>query len=215
MIRVHEGISPLLRRPMSIARQDGNRASVIFKVVGEGTAILASKKEGDELDVIGPFGNFFQPPPGKKVIMVGGGVGIPPLLFFASQNRLLKPTVIIGGASGHDLFGVEELESFCSEVIVTTEDGSKGIKGLATDPLVELDAVKSGQAHIIACGPSGMLKEIDRLCRKEGVQGELCTEERMACGFGVCLGCMVETTNGRKRVCVDGPVFKTGVIRWE
>jgi len=214
MVRVSDGPAPLLRRPMSIAGHDGNRMSMIFRAVGKGTAILAGKKEGDLLDVIGPFGNFFARPSDKKVVMVGGGVGIPPLLYFARQNSALKFLAVIGGRTADDIFGLEELEQNCEKVIVTTEDGSMGQRGLVIDPLKELDVVKNGEAWLAACGPTGMLKAVDELCGKTGVEGALSVEEKMACGFGVCLGCICDTVNGRKRVCVEGPIFRAGEIKW-
>jgi dihydroorotate dehydrogenase electron transfer subunit len=212
MIRVRDSVVPLLRRPMSIASAGGGRASVIFKIVGEGTAIMAKKSSGDEIDVDGPYGNSFTPIDGKKIVMVGGGVGIPPLVFYAARNREREIHAILGGASKEDIFGVKELESCGCDVEILTEDGSAGEKGLATHPLT--DALNGG-AHLIACGPNGMLKAVESICSALGASGEVSIEEKMACGFGVCLGCIVETVNGRRRACHDGPVFKTGVIKWD
>ena len=212
MIRVHLGLVPLLRRPMSISGQEEQIASIIFKSVGEGTAILASKSVGDYIDVIGPLGNPFTPPEGSRVIMTGGGVGIPPLLFFARRNKHLKISAIIGGATKNDIFGVDELQEHCEELIITTEDGSEGIKGLVTAPLPK--AIQDKSDFIIACGPKGMLRAIDQICQDSGIAGQISTEEKMACGFGICLGCMVKTINGNRRTCMSGPVFNTGVIEW-
>jgi len=212
MIRVHIGLVPLLRRPMSIAGEDGGTASIIFKNVGEGTGILSSKSVGEEIDVLGPLGNPFSTPKEARVIMAGGGVGIPPLLFFARQNRHLNISAVIGGATKNDIFGVEELKRYCKDVTVTTDDGSSGIKGLVTAPLPGL--IKDKSDFIIACGPKGMLKAIDNLCKEHGIDGQISTEEKMACGFGVCLGCIVKTVNGNRRTCMSGPVFNTGVIEW-
>jgi dihydroorotate dehydrogenase electron transfer subunit len=215
MLRVSEQMDPLLRRPMSIASQNGDMASIIFKPVGSGTRMLSHLKLDDELDVIGPFGNSFrQPDSDGEVVLVGGGVGIPPLLFFAERNRGTNITVIIGGATINDILSAEEFADSGAKVIITTEDGSMGSRGVVTGALKKLKTVKEGSARLIACGPPGMLKAVDRLAVKFGIEGQLSLEETMGCGFGVCLGCMVETGNGRKRVCEEGPVFKTGTIKW-
>ncbi len=214
MVKVSDSLVPLLRRPMSIAGHEGRELSIIYKTVGEGTKILATKKAGDEIDIDGPYGNWFDPPEGKKIIMVGGGAGIPPLLYFAKQNKNhgLNITAIVGGASKDDIFGLEELNNACRKTIITTNDGSDGIKGFTIDALKDIENVNN--CHIISCGPLGMLEAIEAFCESNGVSAEVSTEEKMGCGFGVCLGCMVETVEGKKRVCVSGPVFKTGVIQW-
>jgi len=214
MVRVRDSIVPLLRRPMSIAGYDDGKLRLIFKKFGQGTEILSRLSVGDRLDVSRPYGNFFAPPEGKEVILVGGGVGIPPLLNYANSNPDAKPIVVVGGASKDNIFGVEEFKKTAKEIIITTVNGSLGIEGLLTKPLSSI--LKShANAYIIACGPLLMLKAIDELCTKLKVDGELSMEEQMGCGFGVCLGCMIETGNGRQRVCVEGPVFKIGSIRWK
>lgn len=210
MLKVAENNDPLLRRPMSIAGLDNGVMSVIFKVVGRGTALLAEKQAGEHIDVIGPFGTVFSPPAAATVLLVGGGIGIAPLLFWAKRNPLRKAAVFIGGATENDILcGKEFLEAH-----IATENGSLGRKGLVTAPLVEHPAYKDKTGYLLACGPTGMLKAIDQLAAKDGLRGELSLEERMGCGFGVCLGCVCDTTGGRKRMCVEGPVFKTGEVLW-
>lgn len=210
MMKTAEHNDPLLRRPMSIAGLDGGVMSVIFKVVGRGTGLLAEKQAGEHIDVIGPFGSVFNPPENETALLVGGGIGIAPLLFWAKRNPLRKAAAFIGGATENDILRAEEF----SEVHIVTENGSRGRKGLVTAPLVEHDAYKNKTGYILACGPTGMLKAVDALCARHGMKGELSLEERMGCGFGVCLGCVCDTTGGRKRMCVEGPVFKTGEVLW-
>ncbi len=210
MLKVAEHNDPLLRRPMSIAGLDGGVMSVIFKVVGRGTALLAEKKAGDHIDVLGPFGSAFTPPKTDAVLLVAGGIGVAPLLFWAKRNPSRRAAAFIGGATENDILCSDEF----SEAHVATENGSVGRKGLVTAPLIEHAAYKNKTGYILACGPTGMLKAIDQLAVKDGLRGELSLEERMGCGFGVCLGCVCDTTGGRKRMCVEGPVFKTGEVLW-
>lgn len=210
MLKVAEHSDPLLRRPMSIAALEGGVMGVLFKVVGRGTALLAEKRAGDHIDVIGPFGTAFAPPQADTVLLVGGGIGIAPLLLWAKRNPLRAAAAFIGGATENDVLCAEEF----SEAHIATENGSRGRKGLVTAPLIEHPAYRNKTGYILACGPTGMLKTIDQLASKDGLRGELSLEERMGCGFGVCLGCVCDTTGGKKRMCVEGPVFKTGEVVW-
>ena len=245
MVRVRDGHDPLLRRPMSIASQFGGSARVVFKPVGRGTEILSHLQQNDELDIIGPFGNFMSAPkPNTETLLVGGGVGVPPLLFYAERNRDSKIIAVIGGATIDDILLAEDFSIAGAIVVVATEDGSMGSRGMVTDVLTELKSFKESSGatpatgtsgaggaaptkgaapakgaadatcRFIACGPLGMLKALDKLAAKSGIEGELSLEEKMGCGFGVCLGCMVETKDGRKRVCAEGPIFKTGELKW-
>lgn len=210
MLKVAEHNDPLLRRPMSIADLDSGAMAVIFRVVGRGTALLAEKQAGDHIDVIGPFGSAFAAPETDTVLLAGGGIGIAPLLFWAKRNPLRKAAAFIGGATGNDILCADDFP----EVHIATENGARGRKGLVTAPLVEHAAYKNKTGYILACGPTGMLRAIDQLAARDGLRGELSLEERMGCGFGVCLGCVCDTTGGRKRMCVEGPVFKTGEVVW-
>ena len=215
MVRVRDAHDPFLRRPMSIASQFGGSATIVFKPVGRGTEILSHLTQKDEMDIIGPFGNFMSSPTvNKETILVGGGVGVPPLLFYAERNRDSKIIAVIGGATIDDILLAEEFSMAGAVVIVTTEDGSMGRRGMVTDVLTEVKSFRESLCRFIACGPVGMLKALDKLAAKTGIEGELSLEEKMGCGFGVCLGCMVETKGGRKRVCAEGPIFKTGELKW-
>jgi len=149
-----------------------------------------------------------------ETLLVGGGVGVPPLLFYAERNRESNIIAIIGGAAINDILSVDDFVRTGATVVVATEDGSMGSRGMVTDVLKELKPFRESACRLIACGPTGMLKAVDELAVKSGIEGELSLEEKMGCGFGVCLGCMVETTGGSKRVCVEGPIFKAGELKW-
>lgn len=216
MVRVSEELNPLLRRPMSIADITDGAATVMYKLVGRGTAILSRKKTGDWIDVLGPFGNHFDPPEDKKnIVIIAGGIGVPPLLFFAKHKRDRNIVSVIGGASKDDIIHADRFAELGAAVIITTEDGSMGRHGVVTDALMELEDVNTGNAYIVACGPNSMLRAVDLLTIELGLEGELAIEKGMACGFGACLGCIVETVHKKQKVCVDGPVFRMGEVKWE
>lgn len=211
MVRVTESSDPLLRRPMSIAGLHDGMMQIIYNVVGRGTSLLAEKKAGEQIDVIGPFGTAFEPPKEADALLcVMGGVGTAPFLFLFNRFKE-KKLIAFFGAANKDGLGIQ---APFGELHFATEDGSAGKRGLVTELLLEHPALKSGNAYIMACGPKGMLKAVDEICARLKIPGELSLEEKMGCGFGVCLGCAVETISGNKRVCVEGPVFKAGTIKW-
>jgi dihydroorotate dehydrogenase electron transfer subunit len=211
MVRVVDSVDPLLRRPMSIANLADGRMNIIYSVAGRGTALMAEKTAGEFLDIIGPFGSSFDPPKtAKNLFCVMGGVGAAPFVFFQNRNKDKKMIAFFGAANKKGL----ALRHPFHETHFSTEDGSEGKRGLVTDILLEQLVLKNNDAYIMACGPKGMLKAVDDICVKNNIPGELSLEERMGCGFGVCLGCVVVTDEGNKRVCVEGPVFKAGSIKW-
>ncbi|MCM8792361.1 MAG: dihydroorotate dehydrogenase electron transfer subunit [Candidatus Omnitrophica bacterium] len=226
-IKIDNGYTPFLRRPFSIHRLKGKNIEILYEVVGKGTEILSKKKPGEYLDVIGPLGNGFNLNIPYSVagisILVGGGIGVAPLLFLAERlvhNRQSKvhrgPCVLIGAKNKRELLCEKEFQDLGCEVRISTDDGSKGFKGKVTDLLkVFLQKTNQRQGRMIyACGPRPMLKEIAVISQKYSIPAEVCLEEHMACGIGVCLGCVVNTKRGYKRVCKDGPVFKTEEIIW-
>ncbi|MBI3580461.1 MAG: dihydroorotate dehydrogenase electron transfer subunit [Nitrospinae bacterium] len=211
MVRISDSTDPLLRRPMSIANLEDGLMSIIYNVAGRGTSLMAEKRAGEAVDVLGPFGTSFDPPKNAShLLCVMGGVGAAPFLFLKKRNKDRK-MVGFYGAANKDGLGISIP---MDEMHFATEDGSVEKRGLVTDVLLEHPAMKNRDAHIMACGPKGMLRAVDEICVKHKISGELSLEERMGCGFGVCLGCAVETDAGNKRACVDGPVFKAGTIRW-
>ena len=199
-----------LRRPISVCCYDEGTITIIYKVVGKGTRKLAAMTEGDTLDVIVGLGNGFDTdkPHGRKIAVIGGGVGVPPM--YDTARRLAAKgedvTAILGFATKDVSFYIEKFEALGVKVMITTDDGSMGMKGFVTDALRE-----SGCDYVMACGPTPMLKGIHR----SGIPGQLSFEERMGCGFGACMGCTCHTLVGAKRVCLDGPVFPTEEVSFE
>jgi len=225
------GSAPLLRRPFSVCglpgtfEQGGPRAvQVLYKVFGRGTALLAALAPGAPIRVLGPLGRGFRPPARRETqpLFVAGGIGAAP--FPALWHRLAAdhpaPRMIYGARHAADLPLVDWFETHCAELIVTTDDGSRGRRGLVTAPLEELLAASApGSLQLYACGPEPMLRAVARVATARGVACQLSLEAHMACGFGVCLGCVVPVRReggavGYDRVCVEGPVMDAEVLAW-
>ncbi len=214
-----------LRRPVSFSRIDGGlgRAGILVQVVGPGTAWIAARQVGETLDMLAPLGRGFAPPdPDRPWALVGGGVGIPPL-FSAWERwgwRHRAPAQVILGARKAALVLMDaDFRQQAIEPLVTTEDGSGGIMGTVVDPLRQwLSRNPDGQ--VMACGPNGMLARVSALT--EGIAGpvQLALEQRMGCGIGACLACVVPSMPigpdgpGYRRVCTDGPVFQREELAW-
>ncbi|MBQ8503592.1 MAG: dihydroorotate dehydrogenase electron transfer subunit [Clostridia bacterium] len=198
-----------LRRPISVYDWDENTITIIYKVVGEGTEKMAEWEEGYKCDVLTGLGNGFTVSrSGDKPLLIGGGVGIPPL--YGLCKRLIaegkKPTVILGFNKADEIFCKKEFEEIGADTIVTTVDGSVGVKGFVTDAMKDLE-----YTYFYTCGPMPMFKAIEKTA--EG-KGEYSFEERMGCGFGACMGCSCKTKYGNKRICKDGPVLQREEIIW-
>ena len=198
-----------LRRPISLCRWDEKSVTLVIREVGKGTKALRSLAPGSPLDVLLPLGNGFDPSAaGQKPLLVGGGVGLPPLLGLCGELLALgkSPTVLCGFSSKSDSFLTQEFLSLGCDVRVSTLDGSLGAKGLVTGLMDGCD-----YDFVFSCGPRVMMKAVfDKAARP----GQYSFEERMACGFGACMGCSVPTRSGMKRVCTDGPVFPGGEVIW-
>lgn len=198
-----------LRRPISVYDWDENTITIIYKVVGEGTEKMAKWEEGYECDILTGLGNGFEMSrSGDKPLLIGGGVGIPPL--YGLCRRLImegkKPTVILGFNKADEIFCKEEFEKIGAKTIVTTVDGSVGVKGFVTDAMKDID-----YTYFYTCGPMPMFKAIEKTAVGKG---EYSFEERMGCGFGACMGCSCKTKYGNKRICKDGPVLQREEIIW-
>lgn len=221
-IKVSHGTDPLLRRPISIHGVSGGRIKLIYEVVGKGTRCLSEKRPGELLDVIGPLGNGFNPPlgrrsPGCQSIIVAGGMGVAPLVFLAAQLKANKPLVLLGARTKEELLCRQEFKALGCKLMVATDNGSLGFKGRVTDLLKEIlskNIQADKPANIYACGPQPMLKAISLICRENNIASQLSLERHMACGFGACLGCVVSTKTGYKRVCKEGPVFSGEELIW-
>ncbi len=205
---------PLLPRPMAVFRREAARLDVLYKVTGRGTALLAAARPGERVRVVGPLGRSFPPPePGRRAVLVGGGTGIASLFDLAARARG-PVAVLLGARSASDLMAVDEFRDLGVELRVATEDGSAGRRGLVTELLAE--ALEEGPAHVYACGPTAMMRRAAGLAERAGAACTASLENRMACGFGVCLGCAVpRREGGYALVCRDGPVFGAESLRWD
>lgn len=199
-----------LRRPISVCHYEEGLITIIYKVVGKGTRQMSEMAAGEKLDVLCGLGNGFDvtKAEGKRAAVIGGGVGVPPMYDVA--RRLIKNgvrvTAILGFATKEAAFYIDEFKALGAEVLVTSDDGTLGIKGFVTDALKGTDC-----DYFFACGPQPMLKSLHRT----GLPGQLSFEERMGCGFGACMGCTCHTLVGDKRVCKDGPVFLTSEVTFD
>lgn len=190
-----------LRRPISVCDWSENHLTLIYKVVGGGTADLSTMTPGTPLNILTGLGNGYDlTKSGGAPLLLGGGVGVPPLygLCKALLAEGKKPTVILGFNTAAEIFYEDAFRALGVEVMVTTVDGSRGIKGFVTD------AMTIPYTYFYTCGPGPMLRAIDRVAT---TSGQFSLEERMGCGFGACMGCTIETKVGPRRVCKDGPVF--------
>ena len=197
-----------LRRPISVCDLGDNTLTLVYKVVGKGTAILSKAQPGDKFDILTGLGNGYDLTlAGSRPLLIGGGVGVPPLYYLC--RKLIeggkKPFVALGFNRKEEVFFADEFISLGADVAVATVDGSMGEKGFVTGILPE------SYSYFYACGPEPMLKAV---YKATACEGELSFEERMGCGFGACMGCSCKTLTGNKRICKDGPVMKKGEILW-
>lgn len=207
-LRCGNSTTPLLRRPFGFHRIKKWSFQVLYEVVGEGTRALSVMKEGSFIDALGPLGRGF-PLPNKSanIILVAGGIGVAPLMALAeAANR--KSLVLIGARTKDDVLCEREFKRLGCEVKISTDDGSRGAKGLVTGLLKNcLSSIVYGLSSIYACGPNGMLKGVGLIAKDNGIRAYASLQENVACGIGVCLGCAVKTISGYKLACKDGPVF--------
>ncbi len=233
-----------LRRPISIMRASATEGWVdfLYKRVGKGTSLLATRKAGETINIMGPIGTPFQIHSERpRPLLIGGGVGLPPMVFLAEnirQNTDIKPFVILGsevpfpfqprpsqtvitGIPQEVIASMPLLEDWGVNNRLASLNGFPGcFNGYVTDLarlwLDSLDAKIRDQIEVFACGPHPMLEAVARLCKEYDLPGQVSLEEYMACGVGACAGCVVqvaeETGPAMRRVCVDGPVFDARVV---
>ena len=198
-----------LRRPISVCDVTEEGLTIIYKVLGHGTADMTALQPGDVLDALIGLGNGFSTESsGSCPLLIAGGVGLPPMYLLAKTliAEGKHPVLVAGFNTAADAFYLDEFRALGAEVRTATLDGSLGVKGFVTD------ALPDEYTYFYACGPMPMLKSVYR-CAKAA--GQFSLEERMGCGFGACMGCSIETKQGPKRVCKDGPVFEKEVLLWE
>jgi dihydroorotate dehydrogenase electron transfer subunit len=198
-----------LRRPISVCDLEGEKLTLVFKLVGKGTLQLSKMLPGQTISILTGLGNGYQTElSGSRPLLVGGGVGVPPLYLLA--KRLLAEgkqlTVILGFNTAAEIFYENEFQNLGCEVRVTTADGSRGVRGFVTD------ALPADYTHVYTCGPEPMLRAVYRAIK---TGGSFSFEKRMGCGFGACMGCSCKTITGYKRICREGPVLQKEEILWE
>ena len=198
-----------LRRPISVCDCDGRSVTILYKVVGKGTAQMADMSAGERLDVLTGLGNGFDVSAARgQTLLIGGGIGAAPLYWLARElkARGKKTTAVLGFNSAQDVYYQNEFAALCDRVVIATADGSEGVKGFVTDAMAGLSC-----DYFYTCGPEPMLKAVYKASVSDG---EFSFEERMGCGFGACMGCSCKTITGYKRICRDGPVLRKGEIAW-
>ncbi|RNF40659.1 dihydroorotate dehydrogenase electron transfer subunit [Planococcus salinus] len=213
-IRVADSYEPLLRRPLSVASIDfeHSRFTMIYRAEGRGTNLLAEKRAGDALDVLGPLGNGFPVDKAKsKAFLIGGGIGVPPLyeLAKALNKKGIETVHILGFENKKSVFYEEQFREL-GDTYIATVDGSHGTKGFVTHVL---DRLPADFDTYFSCGPTPMLEAVQAAYPEK--QGFLSYEQRMACGIGACFACVCRTTKSETdyvKVCSDGPVFAAGVV---
>ncbi|HCO39645.1 MAG: dihydroorotate dehydrogenase electron transfer subunit [Aquificota bacterium] len=205
MVKVSNSLDPMGRRAFAVADVRGDSLLIFYDLVGRGTKILSELKKGERLWILGPLGKGLFSYEGDRHLLLGGGVGLAGLTLLGKELRNMgKKVLFVYAGRSKEHLGMEDwLKEEGFDYILYTEDGSKGKKGLITDVLKEFDT--SWIVH--ACGPKAMLRALKKM--KTGHRMYFSLESRMACGWGVCLGCVVQTKEGYKRVCYEGPVFSS------
>lgn len=216
--------SMLLRRAFSVHRADergSGTVELVFAVHGRGTAWLAGRRTGDPVDIVGPLGRpFALPREPVSCVLVGGGYGSAPLFGLGEGLRARGCSVhmVLGAASDDRLFGTLEAKRSSDTLAVTTDDGSRGRRGMVSAVLPDVIAA-SGSEVVYACGPMGMLAAVARIAAEAGAHSQCAVEESMACGIGVCMTCVLpvigdDGVTRMVRSCVEGPVFRGEQVRW-
>ena len=198
-----------LRRPFSVCDRAGDSFTVLYEAVGSGTEKLRLLEPHSKVDVLTGLGNGFDLNAcGDAPLLIGGGTGVSPLYWLAKEllRQRKHPTALLGFNTAPDVFYEAEFRALGMETIITTVDGSCGVKGFVTDAM---DREYSG---FFTCGPEAMMKAV---CVAAYKPGQLSLDRRMGCGFGACMGCTVKTKNGLKRICKDGPVLSSEEVLWE
>jgi len=240
---------PFLPRAFSIYRSvpatdsAGSVVEILYKVLGKGTQYLAQMDPGQAVEILGPLGNTFTVPETvETAVLVAGGIGVPPIAALALElGKGQRPLeVFLGGKTADDILCVEDFETIGADLHITTEDGSKGTRGLITDllePFLESlgdpatrqlgnqegpnrpIAQSPNRLRIFTCGPPGMLAAVARMAEERGLPCQTSVEANMACGFGACMGCAIEVRSkgpgpSYKLVCKDGPIFDSRDLVW-
>ena len=216
-LRISRDADFILRRPFSVHRASGGRLEILYQVLGRGTRVLAGTERGAEMDLIGPLGTGWSvPEDADHALIVAGGLGAAPMgmLVESLAARGVATTVAVGAPNAERLLAGALFEEHARRLEVATDDGSAGARGPVTT-LVEGLIADDKPDVVYACGPEVMQRIVAAQAAAAGVPCQVSLERLMACGVGACLSCVVSTTKGLKRACVDGPVFDAGEVLWE
>lgn len=200
-----------LRRPISISTWEAGELTIVYKVAGKGTSILAQMEVGSQLNALVNLGNGFRLDVKEtKVVLIGGGVGVPPLLGLCREwhKRGKDIHVLLGFQTKEDVFYEDAFQQFACKVDICTDDGSYGHAGRVTELLEELGLTNQ---YYATCGPKAMLRAVAACSH---AKGQISLEERMGCGYGACLACTCQTKSGYARICKEGPVLDSEEILW-
>ncbi len=222
-IKCSDSLSALLRRPVSICDVNIYTGEVrfVFQIRGDGTRLLAEKKVGDTIDILGPLGNGFTVSSDfKNSLLIGGGIGVFPLMMLSKKLEMDSTSVYLGFRNSDMVVLDKEFGYVCSDFKIATDDGSRGIKGYVTQLMEE--KIKNSNIDIVyACGPESMLKIVQKNCLDNGIPCQLSMEQRMGCGIGACLVCACkikvkgENAWEYRHVCKDGPIFSGDEVIFE
>jgi dihydroorotate dehydrogenase electron transfer subunit len=228
MLRPGRGTDPLLRRPFSIHSVRGGELLILYRVAGRGTEKMSEMAPGTELSVFGPLGAGFRPvSDAKRHIALAGGMGVAPILFLAERFtkeglfREDNAKVVLGARTADEIYSEDEFRALPCTITVATDDGSRGIKGTALALLSRILRGSPAGSAVYACGPPAMIRHLARLMASTpDAACQVSVEERMACGMGVCRGCVVKVADpgGDPRwaaTCTQGPVFNISELIFE
>ncbi len=216
-LRISTGTDFVLRRPFSVHSADAERIGILYQVLGTGTRALAEKRRGATMDAVGPLGQGWRVPDGTAhAVLVAGGLGAAPLGMLAGQlaARGIAVTALQGAPTAERLVGAGVFDATARRVLTATDDGSAGERGFVTK-LVEGVLAEDTPDVVYVCGPEPMARIVAAQAAAAGVPCQVSLERLMACGIGACLSCVVTTTAGQRRACVDGPVFDAAEIVWD
>ncbi|MBP5738979.1 MAG: dihydroorotate dehydrogenase electron transfer subunit [Abditibacteriota bacterium] len=210
-VRVSDNLDPVLRRPFSVHDSDGRTISILYMIVGRGTELMAEMTPGSTVSVAAPLGNGFPTEVmAKRAILISGGCGTAPM-YLLSKSLGCPTEIMIGGRKKENLLCLD----LFPEAKTTTEDGSHGEKGFVTK-LLEESLAADKDAVVYSCGPNLMMKAVAEIAAKYGAECYVSLENKMACGIGVCMGCVQMMKDGKyARVCKEGPVFDGEEIAWQ
>ena len=230
MLSVPPAHDPLLPRPFAVFHVEGQRVEILYRKVGKGTALLSGMRTGDLLRVLGPLGNGFTlPDPSTTSIVLAGGIGFASIHFLLMKllKRQTAPTTLLYGARSHEeILPIESLDPKGLLVRIATEDGQQGVKGTVIDllsmTLPRAENLDTATFELFVCGPPAMLRAVAGRIEGLGMKAQFSMESRMACGYGVCQGCVIPFKGEGdpkkikyRKVCTEGPVFAAEEICWE